>query len=32
VVDARIGLRVGDREELEGLDITQHEERAYTAE
>ncbi len=32
VVDAGIGLRVDERSELEGLDITQHEERAYTAE
>jgi len=29
LVDATIGLRVADRDELEGLDITQHEERAY---
>lgn len=28
-VDATIGLRVSDAEELEGLDITQHDERAY---
>ncbi len=32
LVDAGIGLRVDERSELEGLDITQHEERAYTAE
>lgn len=32
VVDAWIGLRVSEREELEGLDITQHEERAYGTE
>jgi Amt family ammonium transporter len=32
LVDAWIGLRVGEREELEGLDITQHEERAYSFE
>lgn len=32
IVDATIGLRVTEREELEGLDITQHEERAYAAE
>jgi Amt family ammonium transporter len=29
LVDSTIGLRVDEREELEGLDITQHEERAY---
>ncbi len=29
LVDSTIGLRVSEREELEGLDITQHEERAY---
>lgn len=29
LVDSVIGLRVTEREELEGLDITQHEERAY---
>jgi ammonium transporter, Amt family len=32
VVDRFIGLRVTEREELEGLDITQHEERAYGSE
>ncbi|MEX2279999.1 MAG: ammonium transporter [Acidimicrobiia bacterium] len=32
VVDATIGLRVSEREELEGLDITQHDERAYGTE
>jgi Amt family ammonium transporter len=32
VVDATIGLRVSEQEELEGLDITQHEERAYGTE
>lgn len=32
ILDRSIGLRVSDREELEGLDITQHEERAYTTE
>jgi Amt family ammonium transporter len=30
LVDATIGLRVSEREELDGLDITQHEERAYS--
>ena len=29
LIDSTIGLRVSEREELEGLDITQHEERAY---
>ena len=29
VVDRMVGLRVADDEELEGLDITQHEERGY---
>jgi Amt family ammonium transporter len=29
IVDAMVGLRVDDDEELEGLDITQHEERGY---
>ena len=29
LVDSTVGLRVSEREELEGLDITQHEERAY---
>jgi len=32
LVDGWIGLRVTEREELEGLDITQHEERAYSSE
>ena len=32
LVDGWIGLRVTEREELEGLDITQHEERAYSIE
>ncbi|MFP5333379.1 MAG: ammonium transporter [Acidimicrobiia bacterium] len=32
LVDATIGLRVSEAEELEGLDITQHEERAYGTE
>lgn len=32
LVDSWIGLRVEDAEELEGLDITQHEERAYSGE
>jgi Amt family ammonium transporter len=32
VVDVTIGLRVSEQEELEGLDITQHEERAYGTE
>ena len=31
VVDAVVGLRVSEEEETEGLDITQHEERAYNA-
>jgi Amt family ammonium transporter len=31
-LDAGIGLRVSDRQELEGLDLTQHEERAYSPE
>ena len=30
VVDAIVGLRVPDEEEVVGLDITQHEESAYT--
>ncbi|MFA6142730.1 MAG: ammonium transporter [Candidatus Omnitrophota bacterium] len=30
VVDAMVGLRVPDEEEVVGLDITQHEESAYT--
>jgi Amt family ammonium transporter len=30
VVDAVVGLRVPDEEEVVGLDITQHEESAYT--
>jgi len=30
VIDATIGLRVTDEEEVVGLDITQHEESAYT--
>ena len=30
VVDAIVGLRVPDEEEVIGLDITQHEESAYT--
>ena len=30
VLDATIGIRVTEEEELEGLDITQHEESAYT--
>lgn len=29
-LDIGIGLRVTDRQELEGLDLTQHEERAYS--
>jgi ammonium transporter, Amt family len=32
LVDVWIGLRVTEREELEGLDITQHDERAYSSE
>ena len=31
-LDAGIGLRVTERQELEGLDLTQHEERAYSPE
>ena len=31
-LDAAIGLRVSERQELEGLDLTQHEERAYSPE
>jgi ammonia channel protein AmtB len=31
-LDGLIGLRVSDREELEGLDLTQHEESAYSPE
>lgn len=31
ILDRSMGLRATEREELEGLDITQHEERAYTA-
>ena len=30
VIDAMIGLRVGDDQETEGLDLAQHDERAYT--
>jgi Amt family ammonium transporter len=30
LVDAVIGVRVGEKEELMGLDLTQHHERAYT--
>jgi Amt family ammonium transporter len=30
VLDLTIGLRVGDREEIEGLDLSQHGEAAYT--
>jgi Amt family ammonium transporter len=29
IVDATVGLRVEERAEIEGLDITLHEERAY---
>jgi Amt family ammonium transporter len=32
LVDASIGLRVSEAEEIAGLDITQHEERAYGSE
>lgn len=32
VLDRTIGLRATERDEIEGLDITQHEERAYSAE
>jgi Amt family ammonium transporter len=32
LIDATIGLRVSESEEQEGLDITQHEERAYGTE
>ncbi|MDH3250971.1 MAG: ammonia channel protein, partial [Acidimicrobiia bacterium] len=31
-LDAALGLRVSERQELEGLDLTQHEERAYSPE
>jgi len=30
LVDALVGIRVGEKEELIGLDLTQHRERAYT--
>ena len=30
IVDLVIGVRVGEKEELMGLDLTQHHERAYT--
>jgi ammonia channel protein AmtB len=30
VLNATVGLRVSDTEEVVGLDITQHEESAYT--
>ncbi|MFA6281377.1 MAG: ammonia channel protein, partial [Candidatus Omnitrophota bacterium] len=30
VVDLFVGIRVGEKEELMGLDLTQHRERAYT--
>ncbi len=29
VVDAIVGLRVSEEEETDGLDLSQHEERAY---
>jgi Amt family ammonium transporter len=29
ILDARMGLRVPDQAEIEGLDITQHGEKAY---
>jgi Amt family ammonium transporter len=32
IVDRTVGLRVSERDEIEGLDITQHEERAYSVE
>ncbi len=32
MLDRTVGLRVTDRDEIEGLDITQHEERAYSTE
>ena len=32
IMERTIGLRVTEREELEGLDISQHEERAYSTE
>ncbi len=32
IVDATIGLRSAEADEVEGLDITQHEERAYSTE
>jgi Amt family ammonium transporter len=31
IVDAVVGVRVTDKEEAMGLDVTQHNERAYTA-
>jgi len=31
-LDAGLGLRVSERQEIEGLDLTQHEERAYSPE
>jgi Amt family ammonium transporter len=30
LVDLFVGVRVGEKEELMGLDLTQHHERAYT--
>ena len=30
ILDATMGLRVGDREEFEGLDLSQHGEAGYT--
>lgn len=32
LIDRAVGLRVPERDELEGLDITQHDERAYSLE
>jgi Amt family ammonium transporter len=32
LVDSTVGLRVEERSEIEGLDITEHEERAYSVE
>jgi Amt family ammonium transporter len=31
VIDAVVGLRVSEEEEVDGLDISQHEERAYNS-
>ena len=32
VIDATVGLRIGDEDEQRGLDLSQHEERAYSGE